>query len=277
MNRITRAFEHRHEHKAVIPFLVAADPSYAESLAQFQTLLAAGADMLEIGIPYSDPLADGPVIQNASLRSLQGGFTLPDAFQLVRDLRRVTDKALILFTYVNPVLQFGIRKFCDMAVAAGADGLIIPDLPFEEAEPIRSVADSVSLALIPLVAPTSDDVRIQKICSQARGFVYCVATLGVTGVRTALSAEAKQLVQRVRNYTDLPVAVGFGISSPEQAKETAQFADGVIIGSAYIRHIEAYAELKNSPYEQSLQLIHDFTLQFVAAVKTETQINRVTR
>jgi len=252
----------------VIPFLVAGDPTVEQSLRLFETLLESGADMLEIGIPYSDPLADGPIIQNAARRSLAGGFRLPDVFTIVIRLRAKTNKALILFTYINPVLQFGPRQFFQEAASAGADGIIIPDLPLEEATIIRREADAAGIALIPLVAPTSHRDRISAICEQARGFVYCVSTLGVTGERQELSVDAKRLVEQVRSFTHLPVAVGFGISSSLQAKEAARYADGVIVGSAYIRRMEQHnvLDVQNGIHPESiLSTIKDFTLQLVEA------------
>jgi tryptophan synthase alpha chain len=280
MNRIARAFEHVHHKKTVIPFLVAGDSSLEESQRAFETLLEFGADILEIGIPYSDPLADGPVIQRASARSLANGFSLEDAFTLTQRLREKTDKALILFTYVNPVLQYGIRKFCEKAAESGADGMIIPDLPLEEADSIREEADKANFALIPLVSPTSDESRIQAIAEKARGFLYCVSALGVTGERTSLSDEAKRLVTTARKYTNLPVAVGFGIGSPEQAKRAAEFADGVIVGSAYIRRIEEnldFNSIHGERFGKVIDSLREFTTALVEATSCISMERTLTR
>ncbi|MCL6453819.1 MAG: tryptophan synthase subunit alpha [Alicyclobacillus sp.] len=239
MDRIEAAFAHRRDSAALIPFLNASDPDLDTSLELFRTALRAGADIVEIGAPYSDPLADGPVIQASALRSLRAGFAFPQVFEVAAHLRQETDKGLVLFTYVNPVLQYGTERFFRDAAAAGADGAIIPDLPWEESEPIRKAADRAGVHLIPLIAPTSSEARIARICQDARGFVYCVSSLGVTGERARMSERLQALVSAARRSTDLPVAVGFGVSSPEQAANIATFADGVIIGSAYIRRVEA--------------------------------------
>jgi tryptophan synthase alpha chain len=274
MNRFTKAFSQVEQKKAVIPFLVAGYPTLTESHRAFETLLDAGADVLEIGIPYSDPLADGPVIQNASATSLMNGFSLKDVFALTTSLRKNTDKALVLFTYINPVLQYGVKKFCETAALAGADGMIIPDLPFEEADSVREEADKVNLALIPLVAPTSDESRIRAIAENARGFLYCVSALGVTGERASLSDEAQRLVATARKYTSLPIAVGFGIKSPEQAKKVAEFADGVIVGSAYIHRIEQSLDLNDQDntegtrFDKAVASLREFTARLVEATKS---------
>ncbi len=240
MSRIQQAFERRRGEGTLIPFLTAGDPDYETSLKLFRTVLAAGADIVEIGIPYSDPLADGPVIQAASLRSLGAGFLLPRAFELAAALREeAKDKAIILFTYVNPVLQYGPERFFEAAASAQTDGVIIPDLPYEESHAIRALADRFGIDLIQLVTPASPPERIAAICSAARGFVYLVSTLGVTGERTTLSDRVGALAEEVRRHTDLPIAVGFGVSRPEHAEQILQFADGVIIGSAFVRQIEA--------------------------------------
>ncbi|MCL6515548.1 tryptophan synthase subunit alpha [Alicyclobacillus sp.] len=244
MERIERAFRRHGDRAAFIPFLNAGDPSFDESLRLFRAVLRAGADIVEIGAPYSDPLADGPVIQASALRSLRAGFRLPQVFEAAAALRPETDAGLVLFTYVNPVIQYGIERFFSDARAAGADGVIIPDLPFEESEPVRAVADACGIALVPLVAPTSGEARIADICRQARGFVYCVSSLGVTGERVRMSERLEELVRTARQFTDVPVAVGFGVSSPEQAARIARFADGVIVGSALVRRVGDWVEQK---------------------------------
>jgi tryptophan synthase alpha chain len=287
MERIERAFAAGGKTAALIPFLTAGDPDFDRSLRCFQAVLAAGADIVEIGIPYSDPLADGPVIQSASLRSLRAGFRLPQAFELCRRLRPTTDAGLVLFSYVNPVLQYTPERFFRDAKEAGADGVIIPDLPFEESEPLRVLADRFSIALIPLVAPTSGDERIAQICKHARGFVYCVSSLGVTGERAQLSERVRTLVASVRQYTDLPAAVGFGVSTPAQAREVGEYADGVIVGSAFVRRVEeALAETQSAGGEPTyspdpkgthasaedtvVERIRSFAAELAAALRSST-------
>lgn len=239
MNRIQETFERLSGQTALIPFVVAGDPDYARSLDALLAILDAGADMVEIGLPYSDPLADGPVIQASALRSLQQGMQLPDCFRLFRDVRAKTEKPLIAFTYVNPVMQYGTDRFFLDLASAGGDGVIIPDVPIEEALEISQAARVHGISLIPLVAPTSGEERIRAISAQAEGFVYCVSTLGVTGERKSVASGVQNLVEMVKRYTDLPACVGFGVSSAEHVTEIGAFADGVIVGSAYVRRIEA--------------------------------------
>lgn len=268
MERIAQAFQNRAGRAAVIPFLTAGDPSFDLSLQLFRTALQHGADLIEIGIPYSDPLADGPVIQAAALRSLQSGFELPWVFRLTKALRQETEKGLLLFTYVNPVLQYGFAEFFQEAKNAGADGVIIPDLPYEESEHVLQLADAANIALIPLITPTSGIDRIQKICANARGFVYCVSSLGVTGERAKMSNRVEELVQLAKKFTHLPVAVGFGISSGEQANKIASYADGVIIGSAFIRRIEqAFHTDEQSAESNMIQTVAQFTDEFIQSVQ----------
>lgn len=241
MERIRKAFQQLEGRAALIPFVVAADPDFDTSLSLIRSILASGADMIEIGLPYSDPLADGPVIQAAALRSLQGGFSLPDGLRLIALVRAETEKPLIAFTYVNPILQYGVDRFFQELSAAGGDGVIVPDLPQEEAAEVRRTALLHGIDLIPLVAPTSGRSRIERICKDASGFVYCVSSLGVTGERGSVQANVRDLVDMVKEYTTLPVCVGFGVSQPAHAREISSYADGVIVGSAYVRRIEQSA------------------------------------
>jgi tryptophan synthase alpha chain len=269
MDRIQRAFKTARKEAgraALIPFLNAGDPSLDASLALFQTVLQAGADIIEIGTPYSDPLADGPVIQRSALRSLKAGFQFPHSFELASALRPRGDHGQILFTYVNPLLQYGVDQFFRDADLAGVDGVIVPDLPCEESAEVRAAADKRGVALIPLVAPTSRADRIGEICEGARGFVYCVSSLGVTGERSRMSSRVEQLVQTVREHTELPVAVGFGVSTREQARAIAGFADGVIVGSAFIRRIER--TLANEPCDVSIlsQCVYDFAIELLDGI-----------
>lgn len=270
MDRIKHAFETVGKRAALMPFLNAGDPTYDISLSAMLATLAAGADIVEIGMPYSDPLADGPVIQASALRSLNAGFSLPRAFDLTRALRAQTDKGLVLFTYVNPVLQYGYGTFFTDAKAAGADGVIIPDLPFEESEEARQSADAAGIQLIPLVTPTSGEDRIRRIALQARGFVYCVSSLGVTGERARMSDRLRVMVGLARKYATVPIAVGFGVSTPDQAREIAEFADGVIVGSAFVRRVEqAVADqgLSGNTEQRVVDAVSSFAESLIDAVR----------
>lgn len=272
MSRIEARFQSRDgKRAALIPFLNAGDPTQDISIAAFQSVLDSGADMVEIGIPYSDPLADGPVIQASALRSLSAGFSLPRAFDIASTLRKHSDAGLILFTYVNPVIQYGIDRFFADAKAAGADGAIIPDLPSEESPEFLTFADHHGIDLIPLLAPTSGEARIQSICQQARGFIYCVSSLGVTGERARMSNRLQDMVSTVRRYSALPVSVGFGVNGPESAKNIAQFADGVIVGSAYVRRINEAVQETSDDTDRLVSAVQrnmsTFTQQLVDAVR----------
>ncbi|MEW6188621.1 MAG: tryptophan synthase subunit alpha, partial [Actinomycetota bacterium] len=195
-------------------------------------------DIIEIGIPYSDPLADGTTIQKASVVALSQGIKTPQVLELISDLRRVTDTPFVIMTYYNVIYKYGLDVFAKAVAGVGVDGVIIPDLPPEEAHPWCSVAEANSIDTIFLLAPTSTEDRIRKVASACRGFIYCVSLTGVTGVREALSITLPHFISRVRVLTDKPLAVGFGISSPEHAREVAKIADGVIIGSALIDLID---------------------------------------
>jgi tryptophan synthase alpha chain len=268
MDRINRAFKTAPRQKTLIPFLNTGDPTFDASLDLFQSVIRAGADIIEVGMPYSDPLADGPVIQSSALRSIRSGFRLPDAFELVSQLRAKVDTAMVLFTYINPLLQYQVRRFFGDARAAGADGIIIPDLPYEESAPIRDVADEFGISLIPLIAPTSGANRIAQIASTARGFVYCVSSLGVTGERARVSDRLEDLVGNIRLETSLPVAVGFGVSTPMQAHQLAAYADGVVVGSAYVRRIEEAISEKLTPdtLGRAKESLEAFTRSLRAAI-----------
>lgn len=262
MNRIERAFAQTKGRAALIPFVVAGDPDFTASKDIILRLLAEGADMVEIGLPYSDPLADGPVIQAGALRSLQKGFQLPDCFRLMKEVRAQSDKPMIAFTYVNPVMQYGIDAFFKALNEAGGDGVIIPDVPLEEAPEIAQVASKYGIAFIPLVAPTSGPERIRDICAKAQGFVYCVSSLGVTGERGSVASGVQALVESVKAQTQLPVCVGFGVSTPEHANQIANYADGVIVGSAYVRRV---GEAIQETGQFSVQEIEQFTRELKAA------------
>lgn len=236
-NRIDRLFaEEKRTH--FIPFITVGDPSLEISFQLVKEMAAVGVSLIELGVPYSDPLADGPTIQRASQRALAAKTTIHDVVRLVGRLRQAgVEIPLVLFSYYNPVLQYGIERFFADLRDEGADGVIIPDLPVEENEPVVSVASAYGLHVISLVAPTSEQ-RIAKIGEQAQGFLYCVSSLGVTGAREALPDDLTQFLDQVRASTTVPIAVGFGISTPQQVKQVARHADGVIVGSAIVQVIE---------------------------------------
>lgn len=249
MNRIDLAFERLRQEgrKALVPFLTIGDPDLKTSVELVAAMAEAGADMIELGVPYSDPLADGPVIQRASERALRNKVTLLDVMQVAEDARRAgADIPFILFTYYNPVLQFGLDRFFEQVQAKGISGLIIPDLPIEEDGEVRAMAEAAAIHLIPLVAPTSHD-RIKRIVSQARGFVYCVSSLGVTGMRSEFHAGIDEFLASVREASPVPTAVGFGISSRAHVERFEGLADGVIVGSAIVRKIEEALPLLERP------------------------------
>ncbi len=267
-NRIDQLFADR-QKKRFIPFLTVGDPSLEASFKLVQALVEAGADCIELGIPYSDPLADGPTIQRASARALAAKTTIHSALELVSRLRAAGNATpLVLFTYYNPVLQFGIDRFFAELAKNGADGVVIPDLPIEEnAEAVRA-AKANNIHVISLVAPTSDD-RIAKIGQQATGFLYCVSSLGVTGARDSLRDDLAQFLEKVSGCTSAPIAVGFGISTPEQVQSVAQHADGVIIGSAIVQEIERQLALLTDPQtvEEGVVHVKNFVQKLTSALK----------
>lgn len=245
---------------ALIPFLTMGDPDLETSVAILKKLEEAGADMVELGVPYSDPLADGPVIQRASERALLNRVALKDCIGVAEQAREAgVTLPFILFTYFNPVLQFGLESFFELVKSKGISGLIIPDLPIEEDEEVRGLAESAGVHLIPLVAPTSKD-RVVRISRKAKGFVYCVSSLGVTGVRAEFHSGIDDFLATVREATELPIAVGFGISSREQVERFAKQCDGVVVGSAIVRTIEEALPLLKEPAtrEEGLQTIGRF-------------------
>jgi len=231
MSNIKKAFENG---KAFIPFITCGDPSLEITEQLVYAAAEAGADLVELGIPFSDPTAEGPVIQAANIRALSGGVTTDRVFELVRKIRKNTQIPLVFMTYANVVFSYGTERFVKTAAEAGMDGLILPDVPYEEKEEFDGVCRKYGLDLISLIAPTSKE-RITMIAKEAQGFVYCVSSLGVTGVRKEISTDVAEMVRLVKETKDIPCAVGFGISTPEQAKEMAAVSDGVIVGSAIVK------------------------------------------
>ena len=240
MNRIDEKFQElRHQDaRAFMPYLCAGDPTPELTAKLLLTLEAAGADLIELGVPFSDPIADGPTVQRASERALAHSISLQQILEIVKNLRPQTEIPIALMSYYNPIFRMGEDTFCKAAEAAGVDGLIVPDLPPEQAQPLLEAAPKYNLATIFLVAPTSPPERMQLIASVSTGFIYCVSVTGVTGARAMLSDEIAPMITELRKHTDKPISVGFGVSTPAQAAQVAQIADGVIVGSAIVDVIE---------------------------------------
>jgi len=249
MSRIEHCFTQlrRAGRTALIPYVTAGDPSVETTEALVHALEESGADVIELGIPFSDPLADGPVIQRAATRSLDNGVRLKDIFAMVERIRTDSDVPLVFLVYYNSVYRHGAEPFLRRCAALGVDGLVIPDLPLEERAQVQEVIADLGLDidLIPLVAPTSKE-RTAQLVEGASGFIYCVSSLGVTGMRERLSASVKDLVEKVHRHTAVPAAVGFGVSTTEHARTLKPFADGLIVGSAIVRQIEAGLEAGDS-------------------------------
>ncbi len=252
--KINHAFERARQDKrgVLIPYFMCGYPTATQSVEIVLAAAEGGADIIELGMPFSDPLADGATIQHAGHVALEGGMTMKGCMDIARQVSAKSDVPLMLMGYYNPVLAFGIERFCQTAAANGVSGLIIPDLPHEESGPLLASAHSHGLALIFLIPPTASDERIEQIVQVAAngvgGFIYCVSLSGVTGSRTQLPEHLQQFVQRVRGYTKergLPIAVGFGLSTPEHIAEVTRFADGAVVGSALVNLID-----RNSEYEQ---------------------------
>lgn len=240
MNRIEKKFKQlrREKKKAFIAFITCGDPDLATTERLALEFARIGVDILELGVPFSDPLADGPTIQAASQRALRNKTTLSDVFRLVEGLRKKTDLPIALLTYCNIILRYGLDRFAKQARAKGVDGVIVADLPIEEAGDLIKAARKAKLATIFLAAPTSDKQRLSRIAAKSTGFIYYVSLTGTTGVRQKLPQELTAQVKRLKRLTAKPVCVGFGVSRPQQAKEVCRVADGVIVGSAIVKVIE---------------------------------------
>lgn len=253
MNKITIA--EAFSKKAFIPFITAGDQGIDTTEKYIRTMAKAGASLIEIGIPFSDPVAEGPVIQDASERALSTGITTDDIFDMVKRLRTGTDALtipLVFMTYLNPIYVYGVESFMTRCEEVGIQGVIVPDCPLEEKQELAHQAKTHGIAVISLIAPTSEQ-RIEEIASQAEGFVYCVSSLGVTGMRSDIKTDIASIVQQIRQYTDVPVAFGFGISTPEQAKAMAAVSDGAIVGSAIVKQI---GEWGANGEEELYQYVH---------------------
>lgn len=238
MSKIREAFD---GHKAFIPFITCGDPDLSTTAAAVRAMVAAGADLIELGIPFSDPTAEGPVIQGANLRALSAGVTTDQVFDLVRELRKDVTIPMVFMTYANVVFSYDADRFIRTCSEVGIDGLILPDLPFEEKEEFQPICKKYGVDLISLIAPTSAN-RIAMIAREAEGFIYVVSSLGVTGTRSEIKTDIASIVKVIRENTDVPCAVGFGISTPEQAAKMAGISDGAIVGSAIIKILAQYGK-----------------------------------
>lgn len=244
MSRIQPTFDRLRAARqcALVPYIVVGQPNVPATVEIADALIGTGADLLELGVPFSDPLADGPVIQRATYEALLRGTTPRDALEVARQIRaRHADTPLVFMGYYNPIVRFGVAAYARACAAAGVDGLIVPDLPHEEAGELLTGCRDAGLDLIPLVAPTSDDERIAAMCADASGFIYGVSVVGITGARRSLSGDAAALVKRIRAHSDLPVAIGFGVSQAEHVRQIARIADGAVVGSALVDAISRAA------------------------------------
>ncbi len=233
MSNIAKAFDHG---KAFIAFITCGDPDLETTRKTVVKMVEAGADLIELGIPFSDPTAEGPVIMDADKRALDGGVTTDDIFAFTRELRKTVKVPMVYMTYANVVYHYGAEEFCTKAQEAGVDGLILPDVPFEEKADFDAVCQKHGMDLVSMIAPTSEN-RIAEIAKEAKGFLYVVSSLGVTGTRTAITTDLGPMIKLIRDNTDIPCAIGFGISNPEQCRQMAALADGAIVGSAIVKII----------------------------------------
>lgn len=238
MSKIARAFENG---KAFIAFITCGDPDLETTAAAVRAAVENGADLIELGIPFSDPTAEGPVIQGANLRALSGGITTDKVFDFVREIRRDVSVPMVFMTYANVVFSYGSKRFISTCKEIGIDGLILPDIPFEEKDEFQPICKKYGVDLISLIAPTSQN-RIAMIAKEAEGFLYIVSSLGVTGTRSEIETDLGEMVKLVRENANIPCAIGFGISTPEQAKQMADIADGAIVGSAIVKLLEKHGK-----------------------------------
>lgn len=259
MNRIDKKFYELKQKglKAMIPFITAGDPSLDVTVDLVFKMEEGGADIIEIGIPYSDPLADGPIIQASSTRALKNGTKIDNIMDAVKKIRQKSEIPLVYLVYYNSIFKYGIERFVNEAKESGIDGLIIPDLPLEERKDIKEISEKYGIYLIPLVAPTSKE-RIKSICESGKGFVYCVSTKGVTGIRNSIETDIKEYMRIVSEYTNMPKAIGFGISGPDMAKRFAPYCDGIIVGSAIVKMIND---------SRSKEEIYDNVKKFIYSIK----------
>ena len=266
MTSVSQCFESLRDRGqcALIPFITAGDPDLATTAAALRILDRSGADLIELGVPYSDPLADGPVIQAAATRALQQGTRLEAVLDMVRQVSPELRSPIVLFTYYNPILNQGIENFLKQIADAGVKGLVVPDLPLEESETLIQTAATLGVEVVLLVAPTSPKERIEAIARQAQGFIYLVSVTGVTGIRTQLEDRAQDILMDLRTITDKPIGVGFGISQPEHARQVMDWgADAVIVGSAFVKR------LADGTPAQGLQAIEEFCRSLKIAITSD--------
>ncbi len=256
MNKIEEAFDNK---KAFIPFITAGDPDL-ETTREILLAIQDTVDLIEIGIPFSDPVAEGPVIQEADIRALEAGVTTDRIFDMMESLEGQIRVPMVFMTYINPIYVYGVEKFAKRSRECGVSGVIVPDVPFEEKEEIREAFAAEGLTVISMIAPTSAD-RVQMIAREAEGFVYCVSSLGVTGVRAKISTGISKLIRQVKQVKDIPCAIGFGISTPDQAREMAAISDGAIVGSAIVRILAEHGR-------ESVPYVRDYVVSMKQAVKS---------
>lgn len=256
MTRLTDAFKNK---KAFIPFVTAGDPDLSTTEALIYAMEEAGASVIELGIPFSDPVAEGPVIQEADNRALAAGFRIDALFDLLEKVREKTEIPLVFLTYANPIFTYGREAFFTRCAKASIDGVIVPDVPFEERATLLPFAREKGIALISLIAPTSHE-RVQMLAREAEGYIYLVSSMGVTGVREKITTDLKGIVEKIREVSNQPVAVGFGIARPEQAAQMADISDGAIVGSAIVKLVAKYGKTAVGP-------VRDYVLSMVEAVR----------
>lgn len=256
MSKIAAAF--KKQRKCFIPFITAGDPNLDVTEQLIVAMANAGADIIELGIPFSDPVAEGEVIQAANIRALSAGTTTDKIFTMLKNVRTKTDVPLVFLTYINPIFTYGTEKFLANCKSVGLDGIIVPDVPYEEKTPLAKVCRKYGVDLIPLVAPTSDE-RIKMIAKEAEGYVYIVSSLGVTGVRSDITTDIAAMTEKIRQAMDVPAAVGFGIATPKQAEEMAAVSDGAIVGSAVVKIVGKYGT-------DCVQPVSDYVKEMAEAV-----------
>ena len=270
--RITRKFDQLKSSgkKAFVAFVTAGDPDFDTSLQILESLPTAGADIIEVGMPFSDPMADGPSIQASSLRALRANMTLEQTLKLVDQFRKTDNETpIVLMGYYNPIYRYGPDKFVHECAARGVDGLIVVDLPPEEDRELCDPALTAGLHWIRLVTPTTNDERIASVLKNVSGFVYYISVLGVTGTKEVVTEQVSVAVDRLRNYTDLPIAVGFGIKTPERAKAVSEVADGIVIGSAIVDLVQNNIDLAGTPEPELLKKVKNFVSEISTAINSK--------
>lgn len=264
MNRIAAVFDkcRAEKRKALVAYVTAGNPNLAVSEKLIYSVLDAGADILELGVPFSDPMADGPVIQQAGLRALKAGTTLPDIITMAGRIRKVSEKPMVLFSYYNVMLSYGLEKLAEDCLTNGIDAWLIVDVPMEESDEVRPIADRFGISLIPLVSPATPPDRMKQIVEDAQGFVYYITVKGVTGARTELPSDLAEHLENLRKASPVPIVAGFGISSPEMAALTGKHADGVVVGSAIVRIMDQYHD-----HDQAINATAEFVRGLAGALK----------